>query len=301
VLSRKISRHKPQRVHDAIWYARIESAGALLVSFFLNLAVVAVNATNFYDTKCAALDDGPYACMSIVAYNTSGQDGDPVPCGEKHGVCGDFGLLSEGYALADSALGNSSIYIWAFGLFAAGQAATMVCTYAGQIIMGGTLQIQLSPWVRVAITRIFALGPALVVATVTIRNQRLFNSINEYLNILQSVQLPFAMLPVLHFAAQKDLLGRFRSGMCLTVISTVLALLVIGVSVVLIVQFIADYPPGAIAAVCVYGVLYFGVCIRMVWSEIVAITHWAASLLGLTPRARTVAAADASGAAVPLA
>ena len=39
VLSRKISRNKPRRVNDAIWYARIESAGALLVSFFINLAV----------------------------------------------------------------------------------------------------------------------------------------------------------------------------------------------------------------------------------------------------------------------
>ena len=50
---------------------------------------------------------------------------------------------------------------------------------AGQIIMGGTLQIQLSPWVRVAITRIFALGPSMIIATITIRNQRLFNDINQ--------------------------------------------------------------------------------------------------------------------------
>ena len=39
----------------------------------------------------------------------------------------------------------------------------------------------------------------------------LFNEINEFLNILQSIQLPFAMLPVLHFASSADLLGRFRS------------------------------------------------------------------------------------------
>jgi len=297
VLSRKISRNKPRRVHDAIWYARIESAGALLVSFFLNLAVVAVNADNFYDTKCAELDDGPLACMSLRAFNQSGQDEENlVSCGDGK-VCGDFGLLSEGYALADSALGSSAIYIWAFGLFAAGQAATMVCTYAGQIIMGGTLQIQLSPWVRVAITRIFALGPSMIIATITIRNQRLFNDINQYLNILQSVQLPFAMLPVLHFAAQKELMGRFRSGTCLMVVSTVLALLVIGVSVVLIVQFVADYSAGGIAAVCIYGALYFAVCLRMVWSEVVSVTQW---VFGCSPRSRTFAAAEQPAAAVPL-
>ena len=58
VLSRKIRRDKPNRVHNAIWYNRIESAGALLMSFFINLALVAVNANEFYSEKCAALDEG---------------------------------------------------------------------------------------------------------------------------------------------------------------------------------------------------------------------------------------------------
>ena len=67
--------------------------------------------------------------------------------------------------------------------------------------MGGCLQIKLEPWKRVALTRAFALGPALLVAASASSNQKLFNNINEYLNILQSVQLPFAVLPTLHFAA----------------------------------------------------------------------------------------------------
>jgi len=176
VLSRKISRDKPQRVHEAIWYTRIEAAGALLVAFFVNLAIVAVNAANFYDETCAQLPDGPYACMTQDAYRDSGQlshnSSPTVSCGKSsldgtRGVCGDFGLESEGYAMAGS-LGRYTLYLWAVGLFAAGQAATMVCTYAGQIIMGGCLEIQLSPWVRVAITRVFALGPALAVAAATV-------------------------------------------------------------------------------------------------------------------------------------
>ena len=47
----------------------------------------------------------------------------------------------------------------------------MVCTYAGQIIMGGCVRIELRPWKRVALTRIAALGPALVVSAATISNQ----------------------------------------------------------------------------------------------------------------------------------
>jgi hypothetical protein len=101
-----------------------------------------------------------------------------------------------------------------------------VCTYAGQIIMGGCLQIKMAPWKRVAITRIFALGPALLVALTTVENSKLFNNINEYLNILQSVQLPFAMLPVLHFAGSTRLLGRFASGPVLYAVTLLLAGLV---------------------------------------------------------------------------
>ena len=54
--------------------------------------------------------------------------------------------------------------------------------------MGGCLQIEIAPWKRVALTRAIALGPALAVATSTVNNSHLYNSINEYLNVLQSFQ-----------------------------------------------------------------------------------------------------------------
>jgi len=238
-----------------------------------------VNARLFFDETCAQVDGGPLGCMALEAYKEAGlydDDSNPTTCtrpGETapH-VCGDFGLKSEGYALKHS-LGSWTLYMWAIGLFAAGQAATMVCTYAGQIIMGGCFEIKLSPWVRVAITRVFALGPALAVAVSTYDNQQLFNQINEYLNILQSVQLPFAMLPVLHFSAQTQLLGRFKSGLGLSVASTLLAFVVISVNIILIVQFIKDFSVGAIVVVCLYGVFYFFVCICMIWDELVALVN----------------------------
>ena len=125
------------------------------------------------------------------------------------GVCGELGLRAEGFALqhslGDAALyvwalggtfpelsrklpvGDAALYVWALGLFAAGQSSTMVCTYAGQVIMGGMVQIKLRPWKQIAMTRALALGPALAVAVSTYGDQRLFNRINEYLNVLQSV------------------------------------------------------------------------------------------------------------------
>ena len=168
VLSRKVKRDHPQRVYAAIWYARIESAMALLFAFFINLAVVATNADTFFVSSCTTLTNGPYACMTPVAFNRSGDQkhtsigGQGTSCtlppaaaktpGEQ-GLCGELGLSSEGHALA-GALGESALYIWAVGLLAAGQASTMVCTYAGQIIMGGCLSLQIAPWKRVAFTRV---------------------------------------------------------------------------------------------------------------------------------------------------
>merc|ERR1719437_120993 len=53
VLSRKINRNSPKKVHEATWYNFLESALALLASFFINLAIVATNAGNFYNPTCA--------------------------------------------------------------------------------------------------------------------------------------------------------------------------------------------------------------------------------------------------------
>ena len=203
VLSRKIKRSRPSRVHAAIWYARIESAMALLVSFFINLAIVATNADAFFAKSCTTLTNGPFACMDADAFNRSGDNKHTAPGSQGTscvmpsggmGQCGELGLSSEGYALASS-LGESALYIWAVGLLAAGQASTMVCTYAGQIIMGGCLQIQLAPWKRVAFTRAIALGPAMLVAVSTGSDTSLFNNINEYLNVLQSLQLVSGVRP----------------------------------------------------------------------------------------------------------
>jgi len=206
--------------------------------------------------------------------------------GNVSGTCDELGLQLEGRALAD-ALHSNALYVWAVGLLAAGQASTMVCTYAGQIIMGGCLQIELAPWKRVAITRIFALGPALAVALSTVENQKLFININEYLNILQSVQLPFAMLPVLHFASSKRLLGRFASGPILFGATCALAFLVLSVNVILIVQFLQDppiesqnedenvkTPAWVLASVCLFGVVYIGLCVRMMGEETLTLLHW---------------------------
>ena len=127
--------------------------------------------------------------------------------------------------------------------------------------------------------------------------------------MLQSVQLPFAMLPVLHFTASRRRLGRFVSGRKWMALSVCLALLVIAINVTLatrtrtrtrsrsrsrtrsrkpkpnpnpkqvtlVIQFVEEFPPAAVACVSLYGCLYAFVCARMVWDDVKALAAWASS------------------------
>ena len=305
VLSRKVKRTSPHKVYAAIWYARIESAVALS-SRTSSTSPSSPRTLRPSSRRRAQTTAGPRPVRvhGRRAFNKSGDnkhmfDGQGTPCelsavakrgaeGETMGMCGMLGLSSEGYAL-ESALGPSSLYIWALGLLAAGQASTMVCTYAGQIIMGGCLQLQLAPWKRVAFTRFFALGPALFVAVSTGSDTSLFNNINEYLNVLQSVQLPFAMLPVLHFVTNKQLMGRFASSRTTFALTACLAGLVMSINVMLIIDFIPEafdpdpVPAAVVVIVLLLGAAYFTLCALMVADEFKAIIRYPFVMLGVLP------------------
>ena len=87
-------------------------------------------------------------------------------------------------------------FIWALGLLAAGQTSTMTGTYSGQFVMGGFLNLKVSKWKRIAITRSAAIAPTLLVALAFRNQDTKLDSLNEWINVLQSVQLPFALIPV---------------------------------------------------------------------------------------------------------
>ncbi|KAH7468730.1 hypothetical protein KRP22_011820 [Phytophthora ramorum] len=122
------------------------------------------------------------------------------------GYCQEIGLSEAGEAVRE-ALGGYAKVVWAIGLLASGQASTMTGTYAGQFVMEGFLDIRIAAWKRVALTRAVALVPAVIVALISQHRQFKSDRFNELLNVLQSVQLPFALLPLLAFTASKRLMG----------------------------------------------------------------------------------------------
>lgn len=114
---------------------------------------------------------------------------------------GELNLRNAHIAL-EEAFGDSAKIIWGIGLLAAGQSSTMTGTYAGQFVMEGFMDIKLPVWKRVAVTRSIAILPALVV---TFFDN--FDNVDTYLNILQAIQLPFALIPLIKFTSNEKIMG----------------------------------------------------------------------------------------------
>ena len=107
--------------------------------------------------------------------------------------------------------------------------------------MEGFLQLKISPWLRMLLTRSVALVPAIMVAVLTEQDSDGSDLLDEWLNVLQSVQLPFALLPVLHFTSSKGIMGNaFVNGPTTRVLMWMIALLVIITNVLLTIGFLAD-------------------------------------------------------------
>lgn len=193
VQSRKINRRDPVEVKEANKYYAVESSIALLVSFVINMFVVCVFAEGFYNTHHAK----------------------------------DIGLHNAGDYLHDK-YGKVALYIWAIGLLAAGQSSTMTGTYAGQFVMQGFLKLKIAPWKRVLITRSVAIIPAIIVA---VSAQQYLDTLDEWLNVLQSIQLPFALLPVLAFTSSSRIMGSFKNPFLLRSLVYGFGLGVIGINV----------------------------------------------------------------------
>lgn len=184
VQSREVDNRKIGRVQEALNYYSIESGVALAISFMINLFVTTVFAKGFYGTEQAD----------------------------------SIGLVNAGQYLQDKYGGSFPIlYIWAIGLLAAGQSSTITGTYAGQFIMGGFLNLPLKKWLRALITRSCAIIPTLLVALVFDTSEDSLDVLNEWLNVLQSIQIPFALIPLLWLVSKEEVMGFFKIGTVLKV------------------------------------------------------------------------------------
>jgi manganese transport protein len=133
--------------------------------------------------------------------------------------------------------------LFGVALFASGQSSTLTGTLAGQIIMEGFLNIRVRPWLRRLATRALAIVPAFVV--VWIAGSRGTLQLLLLSQVVLGLQLPFAIVPLIHFTNDPARMGQFASGRKLRYAGWATALVVIGLNVWAAQQYIAAWAQSA--------------------------------------------------------
>ncbi|XP_043931084.1 natural resistance-associated macrophage protein 1-like [Protopterus annectens] len=225
VKTRKIDRSRRQDVSEANMYFFIESAIALFVSLIINLFVMAVFAEAFYQKTNEHVHE--------VCANSSIPNPGLFPMNNETISVNIY----KGGVVLGCFFGSAALYIWAIGILAAGQSSTMTGTYAGQFVMEGFLNLTWSRFKRVLLTRSCAIVPTILVAT--LQDLTHLTEMNDLLNVLQSILLPFALLPILTFTSMPNVMHEFANGIVGKIIGALITALICAVNLYFVVDFIS--------------------------------------------------------------
>ena len=171
VQSRKIDR-TDFGIQQAIKFNRIDTTIALNLAFLVNAGILILAGTVFFST------------------------------GNSH-----VGEIKEAHRLLPSFLGGLAPILFAVALIAAGQSSTVTGTLAGQIIMEGYLSLRINPILRRLITRLVAIVPALIV--ILIYGESKIDTLLIMSQVILSLQLGFAIIPLIWFVSDKKTMGNF--------------------------------------------------------------------------------------------
>lgn len=254
VKSREVDRSRRADIREANMYFLIEATIALSVSFLINLFVMAVFGQAFYkQTNQAAFN---------ICANSSLHDYATIFPRNNLTVAVD---IYQGGVILGCLFGPAALYIWAVGLLAAGQSSTMTGTYAGQFVMEGFLKLRWSRFARVLLTRSCAILPTVLVAV--FRDLRDLSGLNDLLNVLQSLLLPFAVLPILTFTSMPAVMQEFANGLVSKVISSSIMVLVCAVNLYFVISYVPSLPhPAYFSLVALLAAAYLGLTTYLVWT-----------------------------------
>lgn len=187
---------------EAIKFATIDSTVALMFALFINAAILIVAAATFH------------------------QQG-------RH----DVAEIQEAYQLLSPMLGvGLASILFAVALLASGQNSTLTGTLAGQIVMEGFLNIRLRPWLRRLITRALAIVPAAIVAG--LYGESGTAKLLVFSQVVLSLQLPFAVIPLVMFTSEKAKMGEFTNPPWVKLLAWVTTTIIVVLNVKLLLDFI---------------------------------------------------------------
>src|SRR6266404_136265 len=187
VQSRKLQKDEPS-IRSAIRFNTIDSIVALTVAFFVNAAILVLAATVFFGKESVIASGG-----QLVRFSA------------------DSDWIRVAYLTLAPLLGTAAAStLFAVALLASGQSSTITGTLAGQVVMEGFMHWRLKPWVRRLITRTLAILPAVFI--IGLRGEGSVTDLLTLSQVVLALQLPFAMLPLLHFTSSRKRMGAWKNG-----------------------------------------------------------------------------------------
>ncbi len=184
---------------EAIHFCNIDSAVALTFAFFVNAAILIVAAAVFYRSHHREVAE-----------------------------------ITEAYKLLSPLLGvTGASMLFAIALLASGQNSTLTGTLAGQIVMEGFLSIRLKPWLRRLITRLIAIIPAVIISFFYGADGTA--KLLIFSQVVLSMQLSFAVFPLVAFTSDKAKMGPFVNALWLKLLSWTVAIVIAGLNAWLLV------------------------------------------------------------------
>ncbi len=218
-------------IWSAIKYNFIDSAIALNAAFFVNSAILVLAASTFFKA-------GMYEVSNI----------------------------EDAYKFLSPLLGNDwAPMLFGIALIAAGQSSTITGTLAGQIVMEGYLNLRIAPWLRRLITRLIAITPAYIVIIYYGESQT--GALLVFSQVILSLQLGFAIIPLIHFTSDKEKMGVFANKMWVKVLAWTIATVIISLNVKLVYNEIAGW------------IINAGDGAWVIWISVVPLTFGAGALL----------------------
>lgn len=185
-------------IKQALKYNFIDSTIALNLAFFVNAAILILAAATFH----------------------------------KNGMF-DIAEIQDAHKIMEPILGTKwAPILFAVALIAAGQSSTITGTLAGQIVMEGYLNFRMQPWVRRIITRLIAIIPAVIV--ITIFGEGVTGKLLILSQVILSLQLGFAIIPLIHFVSDKSKMNGFHISRTTQIVSWIVALIIVSLNVKLV-------------------------------------------------------------------
>ena len=208
VQTRKINRTS-KGIREAIKFNLIDTNIALNIALFVNAAILVLAASAFFTTGHNEVSD-----------------------------------IQDAHRLLSDILGTRiAPIIFAVALIAAGQSSTLTGTLSGQIVMEGYLNLRIQPWLRRLITRLIAIVPTLIV--IFIFGEDSTTQLLILSQVILSLQLGFAVIPLIHLTSDKKRMGEFVNSKWIKIVAWLTASLIVYLNGKLVIESVAGWVANA--------------------------------------------------------